>query len=83
MSKSIKILFLLLGIGLLFLVIGETDTAKLWQHVTSVGFLGICLILIVYFFYFGSDVLSWQVVLIKSPLVLSTLCGSYGWRSLQ
>ena len=68
MSKSIKVLFLLLGVALLLLVIGETDTTKLWQHVTSVGFLGICLILVVYFFYFGSDVLSWQVVLIKSRL---------------
>ncbi len=80
MSKSIKILFLLLGVGLLFLVIAETDTAQLWHHVTSVGFLGICLILIVYVFYFGSDVLSWQVVLIKSRLSLRWYLRLYAAR---
>ena len=80
MSKSIKILFLLLGVGLLFLVIAETDTAQLWHHVTSVGFLGICLILIVYVFYFGSDVLSWQVVLIKSRLSLRWFLRLYAAR---
>jgi uncharacterized membrane protein YbhN (UPF0104 family) len=68
MSKIIKVLFLLLGIGLLIVVIRQTDLTHLAQHISVIGFFGIAFILVVYSLYFGADVLSWQITMPKIPL---------------
>jgi uncharacterized protein (TIRG00374 family) len=70
MSKIIKFLFLLLGIGLLVTVTYQTDLAQLAQHISAIGFFGVALILIVYSLYFGADVLSWQITMPKIPLTI-------------
>lgn len=82
MFKSLKILFLLLGFGLLILVIQETNTRQLWEHVSSIGLTGMCMVLGVYLFYFGADVLSWQIVLTKTPLNLRWFFRMYAARMI-
>jgi glycosyltransferase 2 family protein len=67
MGKIIKFLFLLLGIVLLAVITLQTDLSQLAQHISSIGFSGVALILFVYSLYFGADVLSWQITMLKIP----------------
>ena len=68
MSKIIKFLFLLVGIGLLVAVTYQTDLTQLARHISAIGLFGVALILTVYILYFGADVLSWQITMVKIPV---------------
>jgi glycosyltransferase 2 family protein len=65
--KVLKILYLLLGLGLLVWVFQGVDLAELWRVVSQVGW-GIPVVLGLYFAAFLIDSYTWQLTLICVPL---------------
>lgn len=66
-----KLLYLLAGIGLLFVVLGDTDLADVWARVSGVGIAGIAAIVGVYFLAFLGDSVSWSLILTSVPTSLT------------
>ena len=66
--RYLKIGYLLFGLGLLALVLRETDLAATWIQVRGVGW-GIAAILAVYVAEFWMDVMAWQLTFPKGRLV--------------
>lgn len=60
--KTIRILYLLLGISLLAYVFSQTDLGLLWQNLVKTGW-GIFWVLAVYGFAFAVDTVAWQFTL--------------------
>ena len=60
--KTIKILYLMVGAGLLFYVFSETDLALVWLNLIATGW-GIFFVLAVYGFAFWIDTIAWQFTL--------------------
>jgi putative membrane protein len=65
--RVLKVLYLLLGVGLLALVIAEIDLAEVGAQVTRVGF-GFAVILAVYLVAFVIDSVTWQMTIPSIPL---------------
>ncbi|MBL6945421.1 MAG: flippase-like domain-containing protein [Rhodospirillales bacterium] len=70
--KILKILYLLLGLGLLAWVFQEVDLPDLWEVVSQVGW-GIPVVLGLYFAAFAIDSYTWQLTLVCVPLSLRWL----------
>ncbi|MBL6945413.1 MAG: flippase-like domain-containing protein [Rhodospirillales bacterium] len=70
--KVLKILYVLLGLGLLVWVFQEVDLSELWQVVSQVGW-GIAVVLGLYFAAFLIDSYTWQLTLVCAPLNLRWL----------
>lgn len=66
-----KLLYLLAGIGLLFVVLGDTDLADVWARVSGIGIAGIAAIVGVYFLAFLGDSVSWSLILTSLPISLT------------
>jgi len=65
--RALKVLYLLLGVGLLVLVIAEIDLAEVGAQMTRVGF-GFAVILAVYLVAFVIDSVTWQMTIAGVPL---------------
>ena len=65
--RALKILYLLLGVGLLAVVIAEIDLAVVSANVTRVG-IGFAAILAIYLVAFVLDSVSWQITISSVPL---------------
>lgn len=61
-----KIGYLVLGLGLLGLVLYETDLAEVWGRIRQVGW-GFALIFLIYFVAFLFDVGAWRMTLTRPP----------------
>lgn len=60
--KPLKILYLLIGIGLLVFVLNHTDLASVWSQLKEIGW-GIVVMLVVYKIAFMVDTFAWQFTL--------------------
>ena len=60
--KPLKILYLLIGVGLLVFVLSHTDLPLLWSQLKEIGW-GILVVLVVYKIAFIVDTFAWQVTL--------------------
>ena len=60
--KPLKILYLLIGIGLLAFVLSHTDISSVWSQLEKVGW-GILVVLAVYKIVFILDTFAWQLTL--------------------
>ncbi len=60
--KPLKILYLLIGIGLLVFVLNHTDLALVWSQLKEIGW-GILVVLVVYKIAFMVDTFAWQFTL--------------------
>lgn len=58
-----KLLFLLLGIALLFWVLSQANLDEIWQQIRSLSVIGVVGIFVIYALYFGADAVSWQVTM--------------------
>ena len=65
--RYLKILYLLIGLGLLALVLGEIDIAGVGERVAQVGW-GLVVVFGLYFLAFLIDSFSWQIALLSAPL---------------
>lgn len=63
MVKNLKLLYLLVGLGLLAFVLALTDLGQLWDQTVRVGW-GIGAILAIYLVAFVLDSVSWQLALL-------------------
>ena len=72
MKLLLKLLFIGLGLMLLWLVVREVDLSELGAHLGTLG-AGIVLVFAVHMIAFGIDTVSWQVVLSKVPFRFSSL----------
>lgn len=70
MHRIAKILFLLLGVGLLTVVLQKADLGQIVEQVSALSISGLLLVFVVYAAYFGADALSWQITLPAMPLTL-------------
>ncbi len=70
--KVLKILYLLLGLGLLVWVFQGVDLAELWHLVSRVGW-GMAVVLGLYFVAFVIDSYTWQLTLLSVPRSLRWL----------
>ena len=61
--KYAKIIFLLAGFLLLALVLRATNLSEIVSQARHIGPFGILLVLMIYTMFFGTDVVSWQIVL--------------------
>jgi glycosyltransferase 2 family protein len=61
--RYLKLIFLCLGLGLLWWVLQQANLSEIWQQVRSISVVGIVAVFIIYAAYFGADVISWQVTL--------------------
>jgi uncharacterized protein (TIRG00374 family) len=66
--KHLKLLFLMLGLGLLYLVLRDTEISLVWQRIGDVGFQGFAFVLVLHFVTFLTDVLAWQLTFQTLPL---------------
>jgi glycosyltransferase 2 family protein len=75
--KPLKILYLLIGIGLLAFVLSHTDISSVWSQLEKVGW-GILVVLLVYKTVFILDTFAWQLTL---PSTQPTKRWMYGlWK---
>ena len=65
--RALKVFYLLLGVGLLWLVIAETDFAQVGEQIARVG-VGFLVILAVYFIAFAIDSVTWHMAIPSLPL---------------
>ncbi len=65
--RTLKALYLLLGVGLLVLVIAEIDPAEVTAQVARVG-VGFLVILAIYLVAFAIDTVTWQLTIPSIPL---------------
>jgi glycosyltransferase 2 family protein len=65
--RAVKVLYLLLGVGLLALVIAEIDVAEVAAQVARVGF-GFLAVLAIYLVAFVIDSVTWQLTIRSIPL---------------
>ncbi len=65
--RVLKVIYLLLGLGLLALVIAEIDIAEVAAQVSRIG-LGFLVILAIYLVAFAIDTVTWQMTLPSIPL---------------
>jgi uncharacterized protein (TIRG00374 family) len=66
--RHLKLLYFLLGAGLLVFVIFQTDLRQVAQMALSVGWRGFALLLLIYLFGFAIDVVTFQMALLDIPL---------------
>ncbi len=66
--RLVKLLYLLVGIGLLIWVLGDIDLAEAAGRVVDIGVLGIAAVVLVYFFGFVSDSVSWSLIMTSFPM---------------
>jgi len=65
--RYLKFLYLAIGLGLLVLVLGETDIADVSERVIQVGW-GLAVIFGLYLIAFTIDSFTWQMALVEVPL---------------
>ena len=65
--RYLKLLYLLVGVGLLFVVLSEIDLNEVWTRTLQVGW-GVVVILMLYFCSFLIDSFTWQMALTTIPL---------------
>ena len=63
----LRILYLAIGLGLLSWILAGADLAAVWLHTTSVGVVGISVVLGLYALEFLADVAVWQVTFKTIP----------------
>lgn len=68
MKLALRVGFLAIGLLLLAVVLYNTDLGELGRQVVQVGWLGLLVVLVVYFFAFLADSLSWQLTLPSMPM---------------
>lgn len=61
--RYVKLIFLVIGIGLLVWVLRQATLDDIWRQVRSVSVLGMLGVFLIYALYFGADVVSWQVTI--------------------
>lgn len=66
--KYAKLAFLVLGLGLLLIVLRQTDLDELAERVQQVGLHGIAVVLLLYGFTFFTDVAGWNLTFETLPL---------------
>lgn len=66
-----KLIYLLLGIGLLIWVLNGIDLGESLERVADVGALGIAIIVFVYFLSFLGDSISWSLIITSVPISLT------------
>jgi len=74
--KVLKALYLALGVGLLFVVVRETDLAEVAQRVTEIGVVGLIVVIALYFAAFLVDSITLTMALVPVPLN-----GRWLWRT--
>ena len=65
--KPLKILYLLIGVGLLVFVLSHTDLPLVWSQLKEMGW-GILVVLVVYKIAFIVDTFAWQFTLPSTQL---------------
>lgn len=71
--RHLRLVFLLIGVGLLGVVVVETDLAAVAGHLAKIGVAGVLAVLALYFTAFLLDTVSWQLALPRAGLGLSWL----------
>lgn len=61
--KLIRIVYLLIGLGLLALVLSETDLSQVWHYLQQAGWLGVAVVFGIFFIAFLVDTASWHLML--------------------
>lgn len=72
-----KILFLLLGVGLLAYVLSEADLGLIWAQISGFSGWGLVVVFCVYCLYFGADVISWRYTFETVPMSAQWLARLY------
>lgn len=75
--RLLKIVYLLLGIGLLVVVLAQVDVDEVWSKVRLIGVVGMCAVVAIYAVGFAIDSFTWQMAL-GVPLNLTWL-----WRAFR
>ncbi|MGR8950260.1 MAG: flippase-like domain-containing protein [Gammaproteobacteria bacterium] len=65
-----KLVFFMLGLGLLAYVLSQADLRQIWQQVAGISLFGILAIFTIYALYFAADVISWQFTFETIPMTL-------------
>jgi uncharacterized protein (TIRG00374 family) len=65
--KLLKFAFLALGLLLLGWILAGTDLDALWQRVLQVGWVGMVMVIALYFLTFLTDVVGWQITFESVP----------------
>ncbi len=65
--RHLKVLYLLVGLAILAVVVGNIDLAEVAARVVQVGW-GMAIILGIYFLAFAIDSFTWQMALVSVPL---------------
>ncbi|MEM7467041.1 MAG: flippase-like domain-containing protein, partial [Pseudomonadota bacterium] len=63
-----KPLFLAVGFGLLAYVLSHANIAQIWAQVSNLDASAVIVVFLIYLFYFGADVVSWQFTFETVPL---------------
>lgn len=66
--RYLKVLYLLIGVGLLAFVLTHADLDEVWSRVVLVGVWGVAVIVAIYFVAFLIDSFTWQMALVRVPL---------------
>ncbi|MFQ5785412.1 MAG: lysylphosphatidylglycerol synthase transmembrane domain-containing protein [Alphaproteobacteria bacterium] len=72
--RLLRLVYLLVGIGLLALVVSRTDLAEVGGRLAEVGAAGIAVVLVVYGLAFVADTASWQLTFPSLPFNGRWLC---------
>lgn len=64
----LRLLYLAIGLTLLGWILADVDLGSVWRQVTSVGVIGLGIILAAFAVEFGADVASWQMTFRSVPL---------------
>ncbi len=68
MFRYLKVIYLLIGLALLAVVMGEIDLAEVGVRAAQIGALGMTVVLGIYFIGFVIDSFTWQMALTAVPL---------------
>ncbi|MSO92606.1 MAG: flippase-like domain-containing protein [Rhodospirillales bacterium] len=67
-SRYLKLLYLLVGVGLLALVVVGVDMQEVWAAARRISWLGMLAVIAIFFAAFAIDSFTWQLALVQVPL---------------
>ena len=76
----IKILFLIVGLFVLFFAISKVDLEEVYGQFSYVGWYGLVLVLIIYFFAFSADSMTWNLTIVSLPFNFQWIARSFAIR---